>query len=56
MLPIEEIRDLLLDRNASAVAKATGVHPNTIRSLKNGSNLNPSYEVIKKLSDYLEAK
>ena len=53
MLKLEDIRAALRDRKLTAVASATGLHYNTILSVASGSNNNPSYDVIKRLSDYL---
>ncbi|MGC9216636.1 helix-turn-helix domain-containing protein [Acidithiobacillus sp.] len=50
----EELSKALQDRRISVVSKATGLHQNTLRKIRNGENLNPTYKVIKTLSDYLE--
>lgn len=51
-MTLEDIRIALQDRKISVVARATSVHPNTIRSIvKNRAN--PTHRVIKALSDYL---
>jgi hypothetical protein len=51
-MTLEQIRSALADRKVAVVAKATNVHPNTIRSiLKNQAN--PTHRVMKALSDYL---
>jgi hypothetical protein len=36
------------------VAEATGLHYNTIRGVRDNEDANPSYKVLKALSDYLE--
>lgn len=36
------------------VAEATGVHYNTVRSVRDNVDVNPTYKVLKALSDYLE--
>lgn len=51
MLTIEQIKEKLKDRNISAVAKALGVHQNTLYRLDEKT----SYKVVKALSDYLES-
>lgn len=56
MLSIEEVVMLLQDRAIPVVAERTGIHYNTVLNIKNGTNKNPSYEVIKKLSEYFEPK
>lgn len=55
MLSIEQIVELLQDRSIPVVAERTGIHYNTVLNIKNGTNKNPSYEVIKKLSDYFQS-
>lgn len=36
------------------VAEATGLHYNTIKAVRDNEGANPSYKVLKALSDYLE--
>ena len=43
----------LADRNHAAVARKTGIHENTIRSIARGVNKNPSFVTIEKLTAYL---
>jgi transcriptional regulator with XRE-family HTH domain len=50
---LEQIRLKLQDRRTSSVAKATGIHPNTIRFIRNGKSQNPSFKVVAKLVEYL---
>lgn len=54
MMTIEAIRAALRDRRIGIVASATGLHSNTIRAVRDGTNVNPTYNVLKALSDYLE--
>lgn len=54
MLTLEQLKQALKDRRPSMVADATGLHFNTIRQIRDGENANPTYKVIKALSDYLE--
>ena len=54
MLSIEEIQELLKDRNLSKVAESVGVTSSYLSAIRKGSKINPSYDVIKKLSDYLK--
>lgn len=56
MLTIDTIRKRLQDRSIPVVAELAGVHYNTLLGIKNGTNTNPSYAVVKKLSDYFENK
>ncbi len=53
MLTLEEIQVMLRDRRPSIVAEAIGVHQATIAAIRDGKNTNPTYTVIKALSDYL---
>jgi len=53
MLTIEEIRELLSDRNILKVSEKTGIHHNTLYKLVRGET-DPRYSILKKLSDYLE--
>ncbi len=56
MMTLESIREALKDRRVSMVAEATGLHYNTVRDLRDNENANPTYKVLKALSDYLESK
>lgn len=56
MLTLDQIRQALVDRRPSVVAKAIGVTPRTISYLRDGKTANPGYELVKALSDYLEAR
>ncbi len=55
MLPLEKIQEKLKDRRLRIVAAETGLHHNTVYLISKGKG-NPTYETMKKLSDYLEAK
>lgn len=52
-MTLEQIRSALADRKVAMVARATKVHPNTIRSIIKDPQANPTHRVIKALSDYL---
>ena len=55
MLTLEQIKHKLEDSNLMAVSKAANVHSNALyRLMSKGKN--PSYDTVKKLSDYLEQK
>lgn len=56
LLTLEEIRRRLSDRKLVQVAEAIGLHYNTVRNIAAGENTNPTYEVVKALSDYLTNK
>ena len=53
MMTLNDIRLALQDRRIGLVSKATGLHVNTIRDLRDNENANPSYRVLAALSDYL---
>ena len=55
MLTPEQIKDKLRDRNIREVARHVSVSYHYIVRLKNGTQSNPSWNVVKELSDYLEA-
>jgi transcriptional regulator with XRE-family HTH domain len=53
MSELDEIRIELGDRNLSEVARRTGIHWNTLYSIYNGRNKNPTPATIEKLAHYL---
>ena len=56
MMLLEDIQEALKDRKIKMVAEATGLHYNTVRQLASSPDANPTYKVVKALSDYLERK
>ena len=56
MLTPEEISKRLQDRRLPLVAKVTGLAYGTVRDIRDGEQTNPSYRVLKALSDYLEER
>ena len=56
MMLLEDIQEALRDRKIKMVAEATGLHYNTVRQLASSPDANPTYKVVKALSDYLERK
>lgn len=54
MLTLEEIRGRLVDRRLRMIAEKVGVHYQTILKIRDRVEANPTYETVKKLSDYLE--
>lgn len=55
MLSLEAIQKLLQDRSISAVAKAAGLHVNTVAALRLKDS-NPKHATLKVVSDYFEAQ
>lgn len=53
MLSLDEIREKLDGKSTASIVHATGIHYNTIREIRNNKDANPTYKVIKLLSDYL---
>lgn len=54
MMTLEQIRLALIDRRPGLIAEATGLHLNTVRDIRDNADANPTYKVLKALSDYLE--
>lgn len=54
MMTLEQIRHALIDRRPGLVAQATGLHLNTVREVRDNADANPTYKVLKALSDYLQ--
>ena len=53
MLTLDQIKAALLDRRIAMVAQATGLHVNTVIEVRDSPKANPTYRVLKALSDYL---
>lgn len=53
MLTLEQIKDRLNDRRIDIVARRTGLHYNTIKGLRDGTNGNPKHSTISRISQYL---
>jgi hypothetical protein len=53
ILTLPEIRERLKDRRAYYVAHIIGCRPATIMAIRDGKTDNPSYRMVKALSDYL---
>lgn len=56
MLSLGKIREELEDRNLKEVSRRSGVGYNNLHGIAKGTRNNPSYLVLKALSDYLEGK
>lgn len=54
MLTIDKIKERLGDRNLTEVARRAGLTYWQVYNMANGKTLQPSYEVVKALSDYLD--
>jgi len=53
MNELSEIKSALKDRRLCIIAEKTGLHVNTIASIRDGKNTNPTLETLQKLADYL---
>lgn len=53
-MTINEIRDALADRNLAKVAEATGLHHNTLLSIRAGNVKKPSAGTMALLRSYLQ--
>ena len=56
MRTLQQIREALKDRRLSVVSEATGLHYNTLRQLRDDEDHSPSYDTVRKLNEYLEAR
>lgn len=52
MTELDELRQLLADRNLRTVARGAGVHPNSLYRLMAGST-SPKYETVRRVMAYL---
>lgn len=50
---LEDIKSSLKDKRLAMIAEATGLHYNTLRDIRDNPEANPTYKVLKLLSDYL---
>lgn len=55
MLTLELIRAQLQDRRLTVIAERTGLHPNTLRDIRNNADCNPSHRVLAALSEYISS-
>ena len=56
MLTLEELRLALKGHNLFAVSRETEVAYNTIRDIASGKQVNPTYNTMKAIAEYLERK
>jgi|DEB0MinimDraft_3_1074331.scaffolds.fasta_scaffold07592_5 transcriptional regulator with XRE-family HTH domain len=52
-MELQEIKDLLSDRNLTEVSRRTNVSYSTLRNILSGRSVDPSYSTIDKLRKYL---
>ena len=52
-MTLEQVRNALQDRTLTKVAAATGLAYNTVLRVASGMDKSVSYDVVKRLSDYL---
>ena len=56
MLSLDEIKARLSDRRLGVVADAIGISRQTLYTIMDGTNKNPTLRIIQGLSDYLELR
>jgi transcriptional regulator with XRE-family HTH domain len=56
MPELEWIRSSLADRMPAKVARATGLHVNTIARIRDGKETNPKLETLNRLALYLRGR
>jgi transcriptional regulator with XRE-family HTH domain len=52
---ISALQERMRNHHTNDIAKASGVHPNTVRAIRNGVNTNPTIGVVQKIHDALDA-
>jgi len=55
-MTLQKIRDKLADRRLSVISAATGLHYNTLRSVRDNPSSNPTWRVITLLAEYFEGR
>ena len=56
MMTLEQVREALQDRRLPRVADAVGLAYDTVWRVANDRTTSVSYDVVKRLSDYLEGE
>lgn len=56
MMNLRQVQEALKDRRLTVVAEATGLHYDTVWRVASGRVTAPSYDVVERLSHYLEEK
>lgn len=51
---LESIRTRMQQHSSYEIAKLSGLAPNTVRSIRNGVNLNPTISVLDRINEALE--
>lgn len=51
---VEKIKEMLADRHLKIVADKSGVKYHTVRAIASGDVVNPSYESVRRLSEYFK--
>ena len=54
MLTLKQIVEKLKDRNLSYIGRELDISPQYMADIAKGKATNPSYEILEKLSNYLE--
>ena len=52
--PLADIRERMQKFHTYQIAEASGLHPNTVRAVKNGANLNATLGTIEKIGNALD--
>ena len=56
MMTLEQVQRMLADRKPAVVANATGLSYDTVWRVQRGDIKAVSYDVVKRLSDYLQGQ
>ena len=51
-----QLSEALKDSRLDKVSKVTGIHPNTLRLLRDNPNSNPTWRTISALNEYLDKR
>jgi len=51
---LEDLRERMQAHRSTDIANKSGIHVNTVRSIRNGVNLNPTIGAIAKIEEALE--
>ena len=56
IMTIEDVRKGIAGSVLSQAARDTGIHRNTLRMIRDGKHVNPSYETMLRLTEWLEER